>query len=198
MPTTATASTADKARAAAGAPRRTPGMLLGPFYPLAPGANPGGNLWDGTHRPDGARDFRLEGRVRNLAGAPVADATVELWHADPAGRYRHPSAPGAGLVLAGFSGYGRVPSSGDGRFVFSSLLPGGYAEGEVVRAPHLHLQITGRVDRLVTQLFLPQHPGNASDPLYRALVHPRRLTVEAIDDDAGPMILRWTAVLASG
>jgi len=146
--------------------------------------------------PKGARHLRLQGRVIDLLGHPIA-ALVEIWHADHEGRYRHPSAPGHEEVDAGFRGYGRVRCDFQGRFDFHSLVPGAYAAGDVQRAPHIHLQATGRFDRLVTQLFLPEHPLNGLDRWYRAVAHPELLTPEIVHDDAGAsLVLACTVVLA--
>lgn len=197
------AATTDDPTRAASAPqaarRRTPGLLLGPYYPLARAAA-GPVLWTGAAWPAGARRLRLDGRVVDLQGRALAGAEVELWQADPAGRYRHPSAPDAALLLPGFAGHGRTRTDAAGGFCFVSLVPGAYADAAGLRAPHLHLQITGRADRLVTQLFLPGHPGNAGDRWYGALLQPALLMPDVVPAAAGDdtLHLRWTAVLTQG
>ena len=175
-------------------PRRTPGLLLGPYYPLDRPAAIGAELWTGP-APSGARGLRLEGCVRGGDGTPLSNAHIEMWQADPAGRYRHPSARDASSVLEGFEGYGATHSGADGRFVFRSLVPGAYREGTTLRAPHLHLQITGRHDRLVTQLFLPGDARNGDDRWFCAIVHVERLLPDIVQDDADLLVLRWTAFL---
>ena len=175
-------------------PRRTPGLLLGPYYPLDRTAALGSELWTGP-APSGARGLRLEGCVCSGDGTPLRDAHIEMWQADPAGRYRHPSAREGNLVLECFEGYGATQSDADGRFVFRSLVPGAYREGVTLRAPHLHLQITGRHDRLVTQLFLPGDARNGEDRWFCAIVHGERLLPEVVQDDADLLWLRWTAFL---
>jgi len=185
--------------------RRTPGLLLGPYYPLAKAGSTSA-LWRGNGLPAGARRLRLDGRVLDLQGRPLVDVDVELWQADPAGRYRHPSAPETDQVLPGFAGHGRTRTDAAGGFRFDSLVPGAYADAFGERAPHLHLQITGRADRLVTQLFLPGHPGNQADHWYRALRSPGLLTPDLVPeadganggDGAHSLHLLWTAVLTQG
>ena len=69
MPAAAT----DDPSCAAGARRplrRTPSLLLGPYYPLA-NAAAGQKLWSGSALPAGARRLRLDGRVVDLLGQPV-------------------------------------------------------------------------------------------------------------------------------
>jgi len=59
----------------------TPSQTVGPFYGFAlpfPG--------DSDAAPDG--ELRLEGRVLDGAGEPVADALLELWEGDQFGRCR--------------------------------------------------------------------------------------------------------------
>lgn len=182
----------------AAAIRRTPGLLLGPYYPAAMAVAGSAGLWpENASLPPGARRLRLQGQLVNTADEPVPDALVELWQADHRGHYRHPSAPDHDQVPAGFAGHGSVRTDAQGRFVFHSLVPGAYAEGDIQRAPHLHLQITGRQDRLVTQLFLPAHPLNAADRWYRAVSHPERLTPDAAQD-GDALVLSQTIVLAQG
>ena len=177
-------------------PYRTPGLLLGPYYPLQAPIGADADLWRGDTLPSGTRHLRLEGQVLTHEGAPVPIACIELWQADPGGRYRHASAPGHTQVAAGFAGYGLTHCDAQGRFVFRSLVPGAYADGDVVRAPHLHAQITGRVDRLVTQIFLPGDERNHSDRWYRAVAHPERLLPQVIRDDANGLCLHWTVFIA--
>jgi len=152
----------------------------------------------GDAPPDGARRLRLQGRIVTVEGAAVVGALIELWQADPAGRYRHPSAPEMALVLPGFAGCGRVRSANDGSFAFDTLVPGGYEEASTRRAPHLHLQISGRFDRLVTQLFLPGRRDNARDPWFRAALDARLLIPTVRADGADRLVLEWTAVLRRG
>ena len=156
------------------------------------------DLWRGDTLPVRSRHLRLEGQVLTHDELPVPHACIELWHADPAGRYRHASAPGHTQVAAGFAGYGVTHGDAQGRFVFRSLVPGPYSDGVVVRAPHLHAQVTGRFDRLVTQIFLPGDERNHSDRWYRAVTHPERLVPQVIRDDAEGLHLQWTVFIARG
>jgi protocatechuate 3,4-dioxygenase beta subunit len=177
--------------------RRTPGLLLGPYYPLDPPSNAGAELWRGAV-PAGARSLELEGWVRACDGSPLPHVRIEIWQADPGGRYRHPSAVQLPAPFEGFAGYGVALSDAAGRFVFRSLVPGAYCEGSTLRAPHLHLQVTGRFERLVTQLFLPDDARNGDDRWYCTLRHPHLLVPTRVRDDADGLSLRWTAFLTRG
>ena len=178
--------------------KTTPALLLGPFYPVQQPVDASSELWRGAAVPLGTRRLQLSGRVVDTAGRALPAARVELWHADPAGRYPHPAAPSPDEVVVRFVGYGSVLADADGRFGFGSVVPGAYATAEARRAPHLHLQITTRAQRLVTQLFLPRHPANADDRWFNAARQPELLTAEALVDDPSTLHLTWTAVLMLG
>jgi protocatechuate 3,4-dioxygenase alpha subunit len=69
----------------------TPSQTVGPFFAL-PGALP----WsDGPLVvPEGTPGaIRISGRVFDGEGAPVPDALIETWQADPDGRFAHPDDP---------------------------------------------------------------------------------------------------------
>jgi protocatechuate 3,4-dioxygenase beta subunit len=188
------------AQAGSSSARPTPPLPLGPFYPLDVPSGMRSALWHGGPLPQGVRELCLQGTVQTIEGRGVSGALVEIWHADPAGRYRHPSAPDVDRVLAGFTGHGRVVTDDRGGFTFTSIVPGGYAsrEGLPPRAPHVHVQITGQVDRVVTQLFLPGHADNTGDRWFHASSNPQALTPDLVSDDDAQFVLRWTAVLMRG
>jgi protocatechuate 3,4-dioxygenase, beta subunit len=180
------------------AERITPGLILGPFYPVQQPAVADHRLWRGAALPHGARRLQFDGHVCTLDGRPVVQAAVELWHADPAGRYPHPSAPEARQVDPDFVGYGRVSTDNDGRFTFASLVPGGYSAGEGRRAVHFHVQITGRCDRLLTQVFVPGDAAHGNDRWLCAAPRPGMLIARVCDDQPERLHLDWTAYLTRG
>jgi protocatechuate 3,4-dioxygenase alpha subunit len=174
---------------------RTPGLLLGPFYPLHRPATPAARLWSGAGAPVGTRALRLCGRVLDLDGAAIALAWVELWHADPQGRYRHPSAPGHREVDVRFDGYGACRTDAQGAYAFDSLVPGAYVHDGVQRAPHLHVQVSAGANRLVTQCFLPGEPRNESDRWLRAVSRPHALLPVTRESDEHALHLEWDIVM---
>ena len=177
---------------------RTPALLLGPYYPVNPPESCGTRLWQGGSLPPHARTMVLDGHVMNVRHEPVAGANVEIWHADPGGVYPHPSDVDHRSALTGFAGYGSTHSDSLGRFVFQTVEPGPYAVGSIRRAPHIHVQVTGRIDRLVTQLFFPAHPLNTTDRWYRAVANPGRLLATVTRDDDAAIDLQFTLVLNNG
>ena len=97
----------------------------------------------------------FDGAAGNI---PLANAEVEIWHADSAGAY-HPNDNGhasgykpADLALRGF-----VRTAGDGSYRFTSIMPGEYTG----RARHFHFKIRapGKTE-LTTQLIVPAKPGD--------------------------------------
>ena len=150
---------------------------IGPFFPrdfCRPGDNDLTRIQaEALPSPRGER-ILLRGRVTREAGTPCVNALLEAWQADAAGRFRHPADPDCALADPDFLGWGRASTDADGAFEFHTLLPGGYAEGNQRRAPHVNLTImaSGLMRPLATCLFFPDYPSeNAGDPVL-ALVPP--------------------------
>lgn len=146
--------------------QRTPGQILGPFYPL--GELPQSS--DLTKAP--GRSGRAEGqvlnvmgRVRNLSGEPVRDAKIEVWQANSYGRYTHPSDTNPAPLDPNFEGAAVLTTDSEGRYRFKTIKPGAYPAGpNLTRPAHIHFQVTGRQDRLVTQMYFEDDPYNKTDP----------------------------------
>jgi protocatechuate 3,4-dioxygenase beta subunit len=173
---------------------RTPGLLLGPFYPARAQSDSGvPSALIEADMP--GRRLELSGRVLDARCTPLAGALVELWHADPEGRYRHPDDPRVAEVDTRFAGYTRRMTDGDGGWRVATLVPGVYTDRGVVRAPHVHVQVTHGASRLVTQMFLPQHPLNESDRWYRAVEHPTRLLGHGLVDELDRLVVAWDIVM---
>ena len=142
-------------------PDTTPSAVLGPFYQFGPpavdqggdiaGDLPGTPLW-------------VDVEVVDLAGAPVADAVVDVWQSNQDGFYDLQLPELDGPVLRA-----RFTSDADGRVRFWSILPSEYPipddgpVGQLLaatgrhpwRAPHLHFLINAAGHRqLITQLFV--------------------------------------------
>lgn len=131
--------------------------------------------------PEGAERITLTGTITDGTGAPVTDAMVEIWHADPAGRY--PDQEGDPTA---FQGYGRCATDRHGRFRFVTLKPGPvpvgpHAGSNAVQAPHVALAVFARglLQHLSTRLYFDGEPLNASDPVLQAVPEGRRATLVA-------------------
>jgi len=177
--TLATATIAAPGVAFAGALSRTPFETLGPYFPVSASFPKTHDLTHppGSHRQAKGEHLHIGGRVLNQAGQPVPGAKIEIWQANAAGRYNHPS-DHSGLPLdPNFLGLAVLESDTEGRYAFRTIRPGPYPAERGMRAPHIHFEVTGRFDRLVTQLYFPGNPLNRTDPLLRNELHPDALTL---------------------
>ena len=147
---------------------QTPAASEGPFYPL-----PGMRLGDvdndlvrvaGQVRQAGGEIVRFGGRVLDTAGQPIGGARVEIWQCDVKGRYLHAADRAGSTYDDGFQGFGHDVAASDGAYSFRTIKPVPYAG----RTPHIHVKVlVANRERLTTQFYLPDHPGNTRDWLYR-------------------------------
>jgi len=152
----------------------TPAEIEGPFYPVVAQKDRDFDLTRTEGREGAAlgTPVWVAGRVLDTDGRPVADAAVDLWQANAAGRYRHPHDPNDAPLDPDFQGWAVVPSGDDGGFRFKTVVPGSYPAGPGWdRPPHLHFKVTKRgYVELTTQMYFPGHPLNDADRLL--LRHP--------------------------
>lgn len=137
----------------------------------------------------------LTGRVLDERRRPVANTLVELWQANAAGRYDHPSDPATAPLDPNFQGYASLKADRDGAWRITTIKPGGYDSPIGHRPPHIHFDIRGRAHRNVAQLYFPEEAaGNAKDMLYKALGADAGTSV-ALRDTADPNKYIWDIVL---
>ena len=149
--------------------RLTPDQILGPFYPLKTlGQNT--DLTKVPGRPGRAAGLVLNvmGQVLNLKGEPVRDAKVEIWQANTYGRYTHPSDHNTAPLDPNFEGSALLTTDNDGRYRFKTIKPAAYPAGpNRMRPAHIHFQVSGRQDRLVTQMYFEGDPYLESDRFFK-------------------------------
>ena len=137
----------------------------------------------------------ITGRVTDADGNPVNDAMLEIWQANAHGKYAHPEDGRDLPVEAGFSGFGRVVTDDDGRFVVHTIKPGPVPgpDGRP-QAPHLNVTIfmRGLLRHLITRMYFPDEPANASDAVLQRVPEQRRATLVAT---RGAGALTWNVVL---
>ena len=173
----------------------TPSQTVGPFLSIGlPWADGPDVVPDGT---TGA--VRIAGTLTDGAGAPVPDGLIEIWQADPAGRFAHPDDP-RGPVDSGFRGFGRCATDAAGGFWFRTVKPGTLpCEGDLAEAPHLDVSVfaRGMLHRLVTRVYFPDEAtGNAADPVLRDLDAAERALLTALPQPDGT--LRFDIRLQAG
>src|ERR1700686_2641561 len=156
--------------------QRTPDQILGPFYPLSelPQTADLTRVTGRSGRAEG-QVLNVMGRVLNLAGEPVRDAKVEVWQANAHGRYTHPSDPNPAPLDPNFEGSAVLTTDAEGRYRFKTIKPAAYPAGpDLIRPAHIHFQISGRQDRLITQMYLENDPYNKTDPFLKSAGGPER------------------------
>lgn len=164
---------------------QTPSQTVGPYfaygltpeqygYPMASIASPD------LRTPDveGER-IRIEGCVLDGNGDVVDDAMIEIWQADPQGRYAHPADARSGNVT--FKGFGRCGTGTDpeNRFHFDSVKPGAPEDGV---APHINVIVfmRGLLSHLYTRIYFDdEKAANAKDPVLLSVPAERRDTLIA-------------------
>ncbi|EHR50012.1 protocatechuate 3,4-dioxygenase, alpha subunit [Saccharomonospora marina XMU15] len=118
----------------------------------------------------------IRGVVTDGAGAPIPDALIETWQADPNGRFDHPDDPRG--AQPGFRGFGRCPTTDDGEYGILTQLPGALPG----QAPHIDVSVFARglLHRVVTRIYFPDNAeANASDPVLASVPEERRHTLLA-------------------
>ena len=99
----------------------TPFQTVGPFFDFGLELETGEVVATAAAQ----RAARLSSRapLRDGAGDPVQDAIVEVWQANAAGEYRHPADDRDVPLDPACDGFGRVATTIDGRFTFSTVMP---------------------------------------------------------------------------
>ncbi len=153
----------DEADQKAGLEGGTPRAIEGPLYvPGAPSSKYEARLDDGTMAGE---TYVMEGVVRDIKGNPLANASLDAWHANEHGMYSHfdPSQKEFNLRR-------NITTDEQGRYRFRSVIPPGYAippSGPVAelfaalgrhgnRPAHIHFLISAPGMRtLTTQVNIP-------------------------------------------
>lgn len=180
-----------KSTAAQAAMQRTPDQILGPFYPLSelPHTSDLTRVPGRSGRAAG-QVLNVMGRVLNLAGEPVRNAKVEVWQANTYGRYAHPRDTNRAPLDPNFQGAAVLTTDEGGWYRFKTIKPAAYPAGPTMMRPaHIHFQVSGRQDRLVTQLYFEGDPYNRADPFLNSAGeagHQELLVKKLVDSSVEP------------
>jgi protocatechuate 3,4-dioxygenase beta subunit len=141
-------------------PPQTEGPLFTPKSPLRASL-----VEPGTK----AGRFLVSGRVLSPQCQPVANALVDLWHADEDGDYDN----------RGYRYRGHQFTDAEGRYRFETIVPAQYPG----RTRHYHVKVQPKGGRiLTTQLYFPGDPGNGRDGLFRRELEMKTKSGEGLFD----------------
>ncbi|RVX42571.1 protocatechuate 3,4-dioxygenase beta subunit [Nonomuraea polychroma] len=148
----------------------------------------------------------VQGRVLDRSGRPVRGQLVEVWQANASGRYLHQRDDHPAPLDPNFTGVGRCLTDDEGRYAFTTIKPGAYPWRNHVNAwrpAHIHFSVFGTAftQRLVTQMYFPNDPLFAYDPVLQSVTdeRARQRLVGAYDHDLSvpewSLGYRWDIVL---
>ena len=184
---------------------RTPGQILGPYYPVLKSRDRDIDLTtvDGRTGRAAGQIIRVAGRVLDEAGRPMPGVDLEVWQADANGHYSHLSDKTPGGRDPNFQGYAAFKSDADGTYRFTTIKPGPYRDDGAggMRAPHIHFQVTGPANRLVTQMYFQGEALNDTDRVLAfAQANRERLIAKFAAERRGDSLdtVRWDIVMRDG
>lgn len=184
----------------------TPFQTIGPFYPMELPADQDADMTIvGTNKERAAGTvIFVSARVLDVQGAPVANATLDIWQANAAGRYAHPADANKAPLDANFQGFARIRTGADGTYKFKSIKPGAYptGDGDWIRPPHIHFDVKGNKSRAITQMYFEGEALNAKDRILKYIGN-KDSVVAKLDAangaaEKGALSVRWDVVLVSG
>ena len=129
----------------------------------------------------------VQGRVLDENGRPVPEALVEIWQCNASGRYHHPGDQHDAPLDPNFYGGGRARADSEGRYKFITIKPGAYPwknHHNAWRPAHIHFSLFGPAfaTRLITQMYFPNDPLLALDPIYNSVPEGARARLQASFD----------------
>jgi protocatechuate 3,4-dioxygenase, beta subunit len=182
---------------------RTPDQILGPYFPTGhqPAAQADLTAINGAEGLARGEIIEVTGRVLNLDGEPVRGVPVTIWQANSFGRYVHVNDHNPAPLDPNFVGCVGIRSDRDGVYRIKTVKPGAYPAGPGwTRPPHIHFEIHGQFERLITQMYFPGEPLNACDRLLNAALRPNLLIAKPVasQDSRGHSVLNFDIVLSRG
>lgn len=159
---------------------RTPAQTEGPFYPDKLPLDTDNDLIvinDGLTPSVGTITW-FSGRLLDLAGNPIRNATIEIWQCDNNGAYLHSGTSNAERRDKNFQGFGRFLTGSTGEYLFRTIKPVAYPG----RTPHIHVcvKLKGKKE-FVTQCYVKGDPGNERDFIWQSLRGPGERDAVTVD-----------------
>jgi protocatechuate 3,4-dioxygenase beta subunit len=178
--------------------KRTPGEILGPFYPVLRSVEQTADLTTRPGKPGRAAGqvIYAMGRVVDVQGRPINGARVELWQANTHGRYTHPSDTNPAPLDPNFEGFAVQDTDADGRYRFKTIKPGAYPATA-------NFDVTGKINRVITQMYFPGEPLNDNDLLLQNIRANKDSLIAKVlpptsDVEPYSLIVVWDIVLDKG
>lgn len=168
---------------------QTPSQTVGPYFQIGLAWAYRSDLFPALPTHD-TRRLVVEGQVFDGDGAPIVDAVLELWQADPEGRFETSADAADGVC-----GFGRVPTDARGAFRFETVKPGRVATAggtpQTSGAPHVSVVVSmrGLLLPVKTRIYFPADIDHAHDPVLALVPPERRHTLVAQPN--GARALRW-------
>ncbi len=163
---------------------RTPRQTEGPFYPDHLPLDTDNDLIvvNDSLTPAVGEVTYLSGRILDASGAPIRNATVEIWQCDAGGAYLHSRTGNAARRDANFQGFGRFITGSTGEYLFRTIKPVSYPG----RCPHVHfaIKMRGR-EKWTTQCYIKGEASNERDGVWRGMRNEKQR--EAVTVDFAPL-----------
>lgn len=185
----------------------TPTQTEGPFYP---DSDVGDNDLDltiirGHAEAAKGKPIYVHGQVLDSDGNPLANATVDVWQANDAGRYRHDDDPNPAPLDPNFQGWGIVQTDALGFYRYKTIMPGAYSieamGGDGWRPRHIHYKVSHEAaETLTTQLYFPGDPLIEQDVVIKDVPEEDRWMLMSIEEEphvSGVPIYRFDVVLGN-
>lgn len=188
----------------------TPEVGMGPFYPVLRPLDKDADLTAVKGNTGVAEGMivHVTGRVLDAKGKPVAGAKIEVWQANTHGRYSHPGDASNAPLDPNFQGFAVLTTDAQGRYRFKTIKPGAYPISPTAqRTPHIHFDVEGKANRLVSQMFFPGEPLNEKDLMFLDLRKKSEQTAAAVvaatmsptkEIGQNAMLLNWDIILTNG
>ena len=182
---------------------RTPDQILGPYFPSLhkPAAQDDLTSIDGGSGCALGEIIEVRGRVLGLPGGPVRGAKLTIWQANTFGRYAHPNDSSPVPLDPNFTGSACMRTGDAGEYRIKTVKPGAYPAGpDWMRPPHIHIEVQGQFERLVTQMYFPHEPLNAKDRALMSAPRPELLIASLVspENQADHRIFNFDIVLSRG
>ena len=109
----------------------------------------------------------ISGTLTDIKGTPIADAEIDIWHADDSGEYDNETEE--------FLCRGKIKTDKDGKYFYDTVYPARYLlskgyspEDDKERPSHIHYMVSANgYKKLTTQLYFKDDPWNGRDPFIR-------------------------------